>query len=650
MKPRPRRTGLTCLTCLTGHRRTAATALAALLLWVPGAPWAQQAPPRAPGHDRLVVGLKAFQDGFHDLAAKELRAFLAAAPGDPRRAEVLAVLAQAELLREDWPGARHSLGELAGAGGPGAREAPYWLGWVAAREGKHAEALGHLDAYLGQEGGDHRADALYLAGDLARRLDRPGAAAGRFARFLETAPADPRRASAWLGLVEARAGDDPAAAREAARRALAEQEVAADAPAAEALALAGIEAARRSAEPASEAAFWAFLAGRARDGALRQRSRYEEGAALARAGDGPDVRAEARRALQAYLLVSPKGPHAAAAHLVLADLAQKAPGADRARALEHLEAALGFASDPAVAPRVIELRRAALGLALAAGDGARAAGHARALLGSEAALPPEDRARVRLALAAAAPTRDEALGHWDAVPAGTAPFRNARLLAARALLDANRPAEALARLEPLLGTEDPESEAHLTALAAADAAQDHRRVAALSGRLAERPPPGTSPAELLHRRALALQAAGEEAGYWQALEALAVHGPGDPRGAWAAAELAGRAFGQGQWEEVLRWSRAALPGAPAYREAESLYRLGRPQEARAAFEALGSREGPDRAPALARLGSLRDQGGDGPGALEAYRAALAAGLSGEAAAWVQERLQALEGATEEGPR
>ncbi|MEW6489238.1 MAG: hypothetical protein AB1578_15125, partial [Thermodesulfobacteriota bacterium] len=643
--------GRPCLTCPTGHGRTAAAALAALLLlWAPGTLWAQKPPPRSPGQDRLVVGLKAFEDGFHDLAAKELRAFLTAAPGDPRRAEVLAVLAQAELLREDWPGARQALGELAAAGGPGAREAPYWLGWVAAREAKLAEALGHLEAYLGQEGGDHRADALYLAGDLARRLGKAAVAAGRFARFLETAASDPRRPSAWLGLVEARAGDDPAAAREAARRALAEPGVAADAPAAEALALAGIAAARGSGDPASEAPFWAFLAGRARDGALRQRARYEEGAALARVGDGPDGRAEARRALQAYLLASPKGPHAATAHLLLADLAQKAPGADRARALEHLEAALGFATDPAVAPRVLELRRAALGLALATGDGARAAGHARALLGSETALPPEDRARVRFALAGAAPTPDEALVHWDAVPAATAPFRDARLLAARALLDANRPAEALARLEPLLGAEDPGSEAHLTALAAAEAAGDHPRVAALAGHLAERLPPGTSPAELLHRRALALQAAGDETGYAQALEALAAHGPGDPRGAWAAAELAARAFGQGQWEEVLRWSRAGPPGAPTYREAEALYRLGRTGEAQTAFETLASREGPDRAPALARLGTLRDQAGDARGAAEAYRAALAAGLPGEAAVWVQERLKALAGEEREGQR
>lgn len=634
---------LTCRTRPTGPtgapRRLAVAAVALLLL--AGAPGTSQT--QAPAQSRLVVGLKAFQDGFHDLAAKELRAFLAAAPGDPRRAEVLAVLAQAELLREDWPGARQALGELAAAGGPGARDAPYWLGWVAAREGKPSEALNHLDAYLSREGGDYRADALYLAGDLARRLGRPGVAAGRFARFLETAPLDSRRPSAWLGLVDARAEDDPAAARETARRALAEPGVAADAPAAEALALAGIEAARGSGDPAAEAAFWGFLAGRARDGALRQRARYEEGAALVRAGDGPEVRAAARKALQAYLLASPRGPQAAAAHLLLADLAQAPPEGDRARALEHLEAALEFPTDPAVAPRATQLRRAALELALAAGDGVRAAGHARALLGEEASLPPEDRARVRLALAAAAPTAAEALEHWEAVPAGTAPFRDARLLAARTLLEAGRPADALARLEPLLSADDPDSEAHLTALAAAEAAGDHRRAAALAERLAERPPPGTSAAEFLHRGALALRAAGDDPGYARALEALAAHGPGDPRGAWAGAELAGRAYEREQWEEVLRWSRAATLGAPAYREAEALYRLGRAAEARAAFEALGGREGPDRAAALARLGTLSDQAGDARAAADAYRAALAAGLPTEAAVWVQERLKLLEG-------
>ena len=48
------------------------------------------APARAASvQDRLTVGLKAYRDGFHDLASKELRAFLAAAPADPRRPDVL---------------------------------------------------------------------------------------------------------------------------------------------------------------------------------------------------------------------------------------------------------------------------------------------------------------------------------------------------------------------------------------------------------------------------------------------------------------------------------------------------------------------------------------------------------------------------------
>lgn len=624
-------------------RRLAAVAGAALLFLAgAGTSWAQMAT-KGSARDRLVVGLKAFQDGFHDLAAKELRAYLGAVPDDLRRADLLYVLAQADFAREDWAGARQALGELTAAGGHRAREAGYWLGWLSSREGDAIQALEHLDGYLLASGGEHRGDALQLAGDLALRLGRTAEAADRFSQFLEVAPSDPRRPAAWLGLVQARVGADPGGARDEARRALADPILKADPAAVEAAALSGVDAARRAKDPAAEATFWAVLADAARDEALRERARYEEGAALARSGDASG----ARETLRELILSASAGAHAAAAHLLLADLARLGGVDARGEVLGHLESALAFPDDPTVKPKILELRRTALELALAQGDLERAAGHARALQGGEPALEPELRALLRLTLAAAASTVDEALVHWDEVPADAARFREARLLAARALLAANRPRDALTRLEPLLGAEDPASEAHLTALAAAEAAKDPLLEAQLSRRLAQNPPPGASPSEFLHRRALALRAGGEDAGYGLALEELAAQPSSDPRAAWAATELAARAFDRGEWEAVLRWEAAARSGPQpqmgTFREAESLLRLGRVEEARAAFQALASHSGPDGAPALARLGNLRDQEGDQRGAAAAYRAALESGLGGDAAAWVRRRLAVLEG-------
>ncbi len=645
-----RRTGRTRLTCLTGRSRVAVAA-AVLLLLVGAAPRLARS---AGAQDRLVVGLKAFQDGFHDLAAKELRAFLAAAPQDSRRPDVLYVLAQAELARGERSGARKVLEELAAAPGPRAAEAQYWLGWLATQEAKPAEALERLDRYLGAGGGERRTDALFLAGEAALSLGRGPAAADRFSRFLEAASGDPRRPAAWAGLVQAQAGAEPASARDAARRALAAPEVQADQAAVEAVALAGVESARGAKDPASEAAFWAALATAARDGALRQRARHEEGAALARSGDV----AGAQKTLQASLLAAPKGPYAGAAHLLLAELAEHpATGSgDRAAALGHLEAALALPGDPAVKPRRRELRRAALGLALSVGDRDRAAAHARELLADEKSLTAEDRALVRLTLGSAAGSAEEAVGHWDAVPPGAARYREARLLAARALLEAGRPGEALARVEPILAGEDPGAEAHLTALAAAEAAGDHRRAAEVAGRLAERPPTGGTGSEFLQRRALALQKAGDDGAYAQALERLASGPAGEPGVGWAGAELGSRAFARGEWEAVLRWAAVARAGsdpatrtALAFPEAEALFRLGRLEAARAAFAALAAREGPVQAPALARLGAILDQAADREGAAEAYRGALAAGLGGEAAQWVRSRLSALGGGPEETP-
>ena len=234
-------------------------------------------PVRAGAEDRLVVGLKAFRDGFHDLAAKELRAFLEASPGDPRRADVLYVLAQAEIARENWPGAREPLEELAKGGGDRAREGQYWLGWVALKQGKKVEAARDLDRYLAEPGGDRRADALYLAADLSREAGDPAGAAKRLGDFLRENPGDSRRGAAWAGWVDALLASEQAApARDAAKSALADPAVTASPDVLERVALRGAEASRKANDPGGEVRFWSVLAQGAKSQALRDRARYRE--------------------------------------------------------------------------------------------------------------------------------------------------------------------------------------------------------------------------------------------------------------------------------------------------------------------------------------------------------------------------------------
>jgi tetratricopeptide (TPR) repeat protein len=595
------------------------------------------------GRDRLVIGLKAFRDGFHDLAAKELRAFLKAAPDDPRRLEILFILSRIEIAKENWPGARRVLEEITRGEGPRAREAPYWIGWVLAKEGNRQGALELLDAYLQEPGGERRADALVLAAELAREEGDLAGAANRLAAHIEEAPKDPRRPAVWLELLRAlKDSGQVARARDTARRALADPAVGRDSAVLEAVALAGIDAARAASDPGAEAAFWAALAAGAASQPLRLRARFEEG--LARLG-ARDVTA-ARRALEAYLKAAPQGTYAAHSYLLLADLMRQA--GDRAGALSQLEAALERPLDPVVEPRLAQLRESAYSLALALGDPKRAAVLMRELTTLGAPLSQEKQEILLLALARdALKTGDVegALGHWNALPPGSAQYRTAGLLAARTLIAQGRPADALKWLEPLLVGEDPGAEAHLVALAAAEAAGDLHRAAELCAEIADQPPPGVSGAEYLHRRAAHLEFLEDLEGYTSAMEELAHRFPGDPRAVWAAKELQKRAFEVGDWDGAVVWAEGAKGGAEgdptgeaAYLEAEALSRLDRTAEAEQAFRSIGALPGPFRAKALARLGVILDRAGKPDEAQRVYRQALDGGLEGDAAAWVKDRL------------
>lgn len=617
--------------------------VAALLVgaaWFSGAAPAVAADPGA----RLKVGLNAFRDGFHDLAAKEIWAYVAAVPADPRIAEILWVLARAEIARKDWDGARDALTRLAGTADPRAQGAYYWLGWVAVQAEERQAARAHLEKYLDGPGGADRADALHLYATLARELKLPDQAAPRLEEFVAAFPHDPRAPAARLSLVQAELERNrPARAVAAVRAALADAAVGRDRVLLEALALAGVEAAAAAGDPAAEAELWGRLAKVGQEPALRARAHFEAGAAHLRGG----AVAPGRQALQAYLEGAAGGAYAATAHLLLADLARTEGAA--AVELQHLEAALALPADPAVAPLRTELRKAALGLALALGRRDQAETHAAALLETGKVLSPGETARARLVLAEAAAQRREleaALGHWDAVPAGTPERRTAVLLAARALISLQRPREGLERLVPLLAEDEPTRQVQLTALAAAEAAGEVRRAADLCADLAARPPAGRSGAEFLWRRAGHLAALGEPAERGRVLERIVLEFPRDEAAAWAAEELTREAFRRRDWAGVLRWSPpgsgAAGSATGRYMAAEALYRLGRIGEARGLFQAVAGSSGPYRAQAFARLGTIADAAGDRAGAVRYYAEGLESGLDGTAAEQIRARLRELE--------
>ncbi len=598
----------------------------------------------ANARDRLVVGLGAYRDGFYDLAAKELRAYLEAVPDDSRAEGLLDLLARAEIARENWTGAVWALERLVATGGAAA-EARYRLGWVLARAGEPGRAREVLDAYLSGPGGEQRADALFLAAQLALDQGDARSAADRAAEFLEAFPADGRRAEAWDLRVRAAAdGAPPETAVEVASAALGDPAVRAAPAVREAVALAGATVARRAGDLGAEARFWEDLAGFATDPELRARARYGAGAALLRAGN----LAAAREHLEAVVTAAPAATWAGDARLALADL--EAREGNPGRALGYVEAVLAGAGPG----DRFELEKTAFALAVDAGDHDRAARHAASLLPRQADLEPAVRARVRRVLAetaAAAGRVGEAVAHWDAVPDGAPGWRAARLDTARLLLQRGRPADALRRLAPLLGADDPGGAAHLLALAAADAAGDRPRAARLSGWLAEHPPPGRSAAEFLKRRAVYLEQGPDRAAYEAALRALAALPGGGPDPAWAAAELQRLAFQAGDWKGVLRWSERAREGDPTggalYREAEALRRSGETERARVLFQRLAGAPGRFQGPARAQLGVLAEEAGDLDGAVAAYRSALDAGLDQAAAAWVGERLETLSAA---GPK
>ncbi|GAB4270733.1 MULTISPECIES: tetratricopeptide repeat protein [Deferrisoma] len=585
--------------------------------------------------EHLEVGLKAYRDGFHELAAKELRAYLEAKPDDPDRRDLLDLLFRAEVARKNPEGARWALERLVEADDP---EARYWLGWLAWRVGRPEEAREHLGRYLDEGGGAHAADAWLLAAAAAEALGHWRDAAEMYRAFLAGAKGDSRRASAWLGLVGALSKEGaPGAVAAACRESLADPGVLEDREARLAIARAGAAA---SQTPEDAAFFWERVAEWTPDREERARALLGLGRARAEAGN----RDGAGRALEGFLQLVPKGEEAVSARLLLADLAREAK--DLRGALRHLEGALAAGAEGA---RALEIHRAAFALAKRLGDGESLRRHGRAILDRGAkAVPRDELDRVRWTLADDARARgrwQEAVALWDGIAEGSALGRSARVEAARALLENGKPGEALRRIEPLLGAQSTLDE-WLLALAAAEAAGDAARAARFAEAAAGKAPPGEAPA-LLERAAVHAEASGDGERARVLRVRLAQAYPGSPQGRRAALMLQAEAFQAQDWAEVLRWSAAAreadASGAAAFREAEALARIGRAPEARKRWEELAGQPGPFRGRALLRLGLEADRSGDPADALARYRAALEAGLPPEAETWVRGRIEELEG-------
>ncbi len=594
--------------------------------------------------ERLTVGLKAYQDRFYSLATKELRAFLEAAPQDPRRARVLSVLAQAEIGQENWDGARRVLEQWREAGGD-AEEALYGLAWVAGRQGDGPAAARYAEQYVGLPGayGKRGGEVLELAARAAWEGKHFADAARLYGRFLAGMAADPRRPNIWAGRI---------AALEQARAASKEVLQVVDGALGEGvpdgklralIAEAGVRAARATGNHRREAELWRVLAGAGTDPALQRRARLETGLASARAGDD----GSAEKALGGFIKQYRSGDDAAQAHVALADLARKRQGWDAV--ILHLEAVLALPEGERAGQPVAEFHRGALTAALAVGNEDAAVPHAAALLSGGTELTPEELGAVHLLLGrrAAGSDPEAAVRHWLAVPGSTSGHRDARLAAAALLTETGKAGQALAVVQPFLDGPRAGPEVQRVALAAAEGAGEWQRAALLADALAAASPRGAEQRALARRAALHWLQAGDASGYESALQGLASGEAIDEESRWAAMELQRLTFERGEWEASVVWALRARGGrAPGgeegLRHAEALEKLGRGAEALPILESVAAQGGARAGTALARIGAAHDRAGRWQQAREAYAAALGAGVPEAATGWLRQRLGQLQ--------
>lgn len=589
---------------------------------------------------RLEVGLKAFQDGFHGLAVKELAAYLDAAPNDPRRVDILFVLAQAHIASANLRGAQKVLEEIESIGELSLLEGRYWLGWVLAKQEKNDKALQHLKKYIAEEGGSRLFDALILASDLARNLDDLKTASSMLEKFLKQASVDLRRPQVWQIYLRTKIKlGDAGTAKNEALKAANEPWTISKKDDFEAVALLGIEAARLEKAPKIEADLWSLLRKKGSKKELLDRAPFEEGSARRRAGEN----ASAKKLLTEYLQKHPKGSNAVSARLLLAEIATDEGRKDEG--LVHLEEALTLGGGSSTPPRLQEIRESAFSLALALKNSKKAAFHARELLKAGAKLKPATKALAHQAAAAAEAESGnavEAYKHWKAIPPESKIYKESRLSGSRWLMEKGKHSEAYSLVQPLLQTKQADAETLLTALSAAEGAGEKRKAAEICLTLADNPPKGGSGEDFLYRAIVVLAALKDNKAYAAGLEKLTIDRPQHEKTPWAAGELQRLAFESRSWDKALKYGATAKKqkdnDTAAYLEAETLLNMGREAEARAAFQLLSNSSGPYKGASLARIGSILDKEGKTRQAKEMYAKAIEAGLEGKLALWVKSRL------------
>lgn len=595
--------------------------------------------------DRLRVGLNAFQDGFYSLAAKELWVYVDGVPDDSIRSEVLYVLAQAEIAQKRWVQAEKALRTLSSSGtAMNFDDIGYLLGWVLSQEGRKKEALNELIKALEEPQSSRYADAVYLAAEISRDLGDHGQTAKYFALFINSAQGDSRTVSVWPLLIEAhvQAGNF-SMAKESALKALLDKAVAATPGIFETAALQGIKAARKSSDEKTESVIWGYLTEGKGGPALAERAHFEKGAALHRAGDN----AAAKKTLSNYVEKFPDGAHVANSLLLLVEIA-KGEKDDRA-ALAHVETALALNNNQQIRKKRSELLQTAFSLALSLKEGKKAVARAKELLTGGGSLSPEMKGLVHNTLGVAefeSGDVDAAVSHFDSIPKESGLSSEAKITAASILIKYGRAKEALRRLEPMLKNENINGDLLIMALKAAEESGNKKLSAELGVRVVERRLVGEGADELLYRAAGFQRELNNEKEAYEILKMLAMQFTNSPYSPIAAFELQKKAFNDKNWETVILWSSVAKnqkeSTSAAYLEAEALFKQNRVQEAMEAYSVLAEASGEYKGTALARLGSLLEKQGRGAEALATYKKAVEAGLKGEMAGWVQNRLGLFE--------
>jgi tetratricopeptide (TPR) repeat protein len=243
---------------------------------------------------------------------------------------------------------------------------------------------------------------------------------------------------------------------------------------------------------------------------------------------------------------------------------------------------------------------------------------------------------------------DEAADAYLQVPPGTKRYREARVIAARLLLEADRPKETLEIIAPFLSEPDSEGEIRRIGLVAAEKTKESEAALGYIDALLADLPDGMDEGDLLLRKAGHLEALDRVKESSETLLEVTRSGPPSAEIAQAAFAKMQQAFHGGDWAGVLDWAEAAQAGEnpreALFYQAEALWELGRKGEAKPVYEELALEQDNRAGGAAVRLGMLAEESNDPSEALLWFRVALDRPTPDAAADYAYERVRALEAA------